>query len=81
MPKSQNKRELPAALVNFSLLPDDAFVRINVVGPLFAASEPTVWRRVKTGQIPAPVKLSARVTAWRVGELRRALRSLCGAIS
>lgn len=33
-------------------------------------SGPTLWRRVKTGDFPKPVKLSARVTAWRVEDVR-----------
>ncbi len=33
-------------------------------------SAPTLWRRVKAGQFPAPVKLSERVTAWRVEDVR-----------
>jgi|GEM_PF-684672 len=67
---------LPTAFVNFDSLPDSAFVRIDVVAPLFACAVATVWRRIKTGQIPTPVKLSSRSTAWRVGDLRQALRAL-----
>lgn len=33
-------------------------------------SSPTLWRRVKAGEFPAPVKLSERVTAWRVEDVR-----------
>jgi predicted DNA-binding transcriptional regulator AlpA len=29
-----------------------------------------LWRKVKAKTFPAPVKLSERVTAWRVGEVR-----------
>lgn len=66
----------PDALTNFPLLPDDAHVRLPVVTGLFACSPATVWRRVKSGAIPAPRKLSERLTAWRVGDLRAALASL-----
>jgi hypothetical protein len=31
-----------------------------------------VWRRVKDGPIPPPHKLSDRISAWNVGELRKA---------
>jgi predicted DNA-binding transcriptional regulator AlpA len=65
---------VPDALRNFDLLPDDAHVRQPAVEALFAFSGATVWRRVKDGGIPAPRKLSPRVTVWNVGELRRALR-------
>ncbi|MFY9291716.1 MAG: AlpA family phage regulatory protein [Methylorubrum rhodinum] len=62
-----------AALADFERLPDAAFVRIPVVQALFACSDDTIWRRVKTGAMPAPVKLGPRTTAWRVGDLRAAL--------
>lgn len=62
-----------AALRNFNELPDAANVRLPVVEALFACSGSTIWRRVKNNSLPAPRKLSARVTAWNVGELRRAL--------
>ena len=64
---------IPAALRNFDSLPDSANVRQPIVQALFACSAATVWRRVKAGTLPAPRKLSARVTAWQVGELRRTL--------
>ena len=61
------------ALRNFDLSPDSAHVRQPVVQALFACSSATVWRMVKRGQLPAPKKLSDRVTAWNVGELRAVL--------
>ena len=33
-------------------------------------SAPTLWRKVKAGTFPKPVKLSERVTAWNVGTVR-----------
>lgn len=64
---------IPDALKNFSDLPDAANVRDKVVAGLYACSVPTVWRMAKDGRIPRPRKLSERVTAWNVGELRKAL--------
>lgn len=61
------------AFANFDSLPDAANVRLPVVAALFACSPATVWRRVKSGTLPAPRKLSEGVTAWRVAELRKAL--------
>lgn len=73
-PQSPNDA-IPGALQNFDALPDAAHVRQPVVEALFGCSSATVWRRVKDGGIPAPVKLSTRITAWNVGKLRRALAS------
>jgi predicted DNA-binding transcriptional regulator AlpA len=65
---------LPSALLHFDTLPDAANVRQPVVQGLFGVSAATVWRMVKRGTLPAPRKLSARVTAWNVGALRRCLK-------
>lgn len=64
---------LPDALKDFDLLPDSASVRLPVVRGLKACSSATIWRMVKRGDLPAPRKLSQRITAWNVGELRKAL--------
>ena len=68
----------PAQAV-FDRLPDCAYVREadlvqspnrpDSTAPL-PFSAPTLWRKVKTGDFPAPVKLSARVTCWQVGAIR-----------
>lgn len=63
-------------LSNFDQLPDSAHVRQPVVEALYACSSATLWRRVKEGQIPAPKKLGARISAWNVGELRNDLSTL-----
>lgn len=64
---------IPDALRRFDQLPDCAFVRLPVVAALFACSPATVWRRVKSGALPTPRKLSEAVTAWNVGQIRKAL--------
>ena len=52
-------------------LPPTAYIRqkllLSHVVPFSAA---TLWRKVSKGDFPAPVKLSERVTAWRVSEVR-----------
>ena len=68
-----NQSAIPDALKNFDSLPDSANVRQPVVQGLVSCSHATVWRMVKKGLLPAPKKLSERVTAWNVGELRQAL--------
>ena len=64
----------------FDALPDGAWLResqlvrstktaSSTVAPL-PFSAPTLWRMVKAGKFPKPTKLSARVTAWQVGQVR-----------
>lgn len=74
------KSKLPA----FDVLPDSAFVResqlvCNPKRPAFPAPLPfsaaTLWRKVADGTFPKPVKLSQRVTAWRVSEVRTFLEA------
>jgi predicted DNA-binding transcriptional regulator AlpA len=54
----------------FSALPDGALIRIDVVAAHEACSGSTIWRRVRKGTFPAPVR-QAGVTAWRVGDIRK----------
>ncbi len=63
----------------FDALPDGAFIREaqlvrspkhpHAPAPL-PFSAPTLWRKVKAGTFPKPVKLSERVTAWKVADVR-----------
>lgn len=39
-------------------------------------SPATLWRKVRDGTFPAPVKLSARITAWRVRDVDVWLQNL-----
>ena len=49
---------------SFSKLSDEAFIRQSQLIPnLIPFSAATLWRKVKAGQFPRPVKLSQRVTA------------------
>ena len=73
MAQRTDQSAIPDALKNFDSLPDSANVRQPVVQGLFGCSSATVWRMVKRGTLPAPKKRSERVTAWNVGDLRKAL--------
>ena len=70
--RKSNSSKTPAS-ENFDQFSDSAHVRLPTVKELFACSAATVWRGVKDGRIPKPRKLSERITAWNVGDLRRAL--------
>lgn len=59
--------------MNFPGLPDTGFLRLPAIiaprGPI-PVSKSTWWAGVKSGRYPKPVKLSTRVTAWRVEDIR-----------
>ncbi|WP_147073733.1 helix-turn-helix transcriptional regulator [Sulfuriferula plumbiphila] len=52
-------------------LPQTGFLRQPQVLTFVPISKSTLWRRVVAGTFPAPVKLSPRVTVWRVEDVRR----------
>lgn len=74
-----------ATIPSFDLMPDSALIRESqlvqspkrpgVPAPL-PFSGPTLWRKVAAGTFPPPLKLSKRVTAWRVGDVRTWLSTL-----
>ena len=54
-----------------TLLPGTGFVRqAQLLTSVLPFSAATLWRRVRDHSFPAPVKLSAGVTAWRVEDVR-----------
>lgn len=59
-------RQFDEALV----LPATGFVRQRLLLRFVPFSKSTLWRRVKTGDFPKPVKLSSGITAWKVEEVR-----------
>lgn len=53
------------------VLPVSGYVRqAQLIPNIVPFSPATLWRKVKSGTFPRPVKLSARVTAWRVDDIR-----------
>lgn len=67
------KSDKSSAVVKPSIgyLPETGYVRQSHLIPgVIPISPATLWRKVKAGQFPQPVKLSERVTAWRVDDIR-----------
>lgn len=57
-------------------LPATGFIRQSQLIPTIVPfSSATLWRKVKAGTFPAPVKLSERVTAWPVESVRAWMNS------
>jgi len=59
-------------------LPSSGYLRISqLIGkpsdglpPIIPVSKATIWNWVKQNKFPKPVKLSDRVTVWRVEDVR-----------
>ena len=47
------------------------FLSDKAVAARYESSRATVWRWVKTGQFPKPVKLAAGTTRWRLADLEQ----------
>ncbi len=60
----------------FDNLPASGYIRqAQLIPDVVPFSSATLWRKCKAGQFPKPVKLSERVTAWRVGDIRQSLHA------
>ena len=62
---------------NYGVLPATGFVREKqlIGGGILPFSAKTLWRKVKDGTFPAPVKLGERMTAWKAESVRERLDS------
>ena len=57
-------------------LPASGYLRQAQLIPIIIPfSSATLWRKVKSGDFPQPVKLSDRVTGWRVEDIRQWMES------
>jgi predicted DNA-binding transcriptional regulator AlpA len=55
----------------YGAMPATGYMRQSQLIPaIFPFSSATLWRMVKAGTFPKPVKLTSRITAWRVEEIR-----------
>lgn len=61
----------PNSAAAFDALPSTAFIRqAQLIPDVVPFSAATLRRRCKAGLFPHPVKLSDRISAWRVGDIR-----------
>jgi prophage regulatory protein len=70
LPTTASAKPQKQSLANFDDLPDSAFARVATLSKIVPFSIPTIWRKSRNGTFPAPVKLSAGITAWNIGAVR-----------
>jgi predicted DNA-binding transcriptional regulator AlpA len=59
----------------YGAMPATGYMRQSQLIPtIFPFSSATLWRMVKAGTFPRPVKLGPRITAWRVEDIRELLK-------
>jgi predicted DNA-binding transcriptional regulator AlpA len=72
--QSPETSKATSASSTFDNLPDSGYIRQwQLIPAVVPFSSATLWRKCKAGHFPKPVKLSERVTAWRVGDVRQFL--------
>ena len=65
--------------LNIDQLPDSAYLRESQLVSSFSKeitgllpfSSSTLWRKVSEGSFPKPYRIGARMTAWKIGEIRQ----------
>jgi predicted DNA-binding transcriptional regulator AlpA len=74
-PESKNVQR-KQQVEGFECLPDSAFIRQKQLYNLRIVpfSPATLWRKVKDGSFPAPIRISSQIIAWRLGDIRLWLR-------
>jgi len=70
-----NQKLQQEVLRNFNFLPDNSLVRLPTLMALYGLSKSTILREIKRGNLPKPIHLSLRTTAWKVKDIRGNLDS------
>jgi prophage regulatory protein len=60
---------IPVSSHPMRALPVNVFLRLPQVLARVPISRSTLWRRVSEGTFPRPLKLSRRVTVWRLEDI------------
>lgn len=70
-----------AITTSYGELPITDYVRQSQLIPaIFPFSPATLWRKVRSGDFPQPIKLSERITAWRAEDIRAWMESRHAAV-
>lgn len=57
------------------------YVRISQLTDIVPMSKATIWRKLKDGTFPKPIKLGDRITAWRLDDIEEWLAARHGEVS
>jgi len=62
----------------FDDLPDVAMIQIRPLlnYKVLPYSATTIWRKCRSGDFPAPIKISKNITAWKVKDIRAYLNNI-----
>ncbi|OZI43190.1 helix-turn-helix transcriptional regulator [Bordetella genomosp. 4] len=68
----------PSTETYTAALPATGYVRLPVVAAVCGLAKSTVWKWCAEGRLPKPLKLSPRVSAWPVSDIRAWLADPAG---
>lgn len=54
----------------------ESFLRLKQVVELTSISKATIWRWVKNGTFPKPIKITSRVTVWKSSDIQAYIASV-----
>ncbi len=57
--------------IHLNELPIDRFVCVKETSYLTGQAVSTVWRKVKLGAFPKPIRISAGMTRWRLSDIQK----------
>jgi predicted DNA-binding transcriptional regulator AlpA len=57
-------------------LPQEGYIRLSRVLEIIPLSRSTLYRKMDAGNFPKPIKLSERINAWNVVDIRAWLNQL-----
>ena len=57
-------------------LPLEGFVRLPIVLQILGVKKSYFWDKVKEGKFPKPIKLAARISVWRVEDIRQLIADI-----
>lgn len=68
---NENLNDYKRTAVYLSVLLESQYIRQSQLIPFIVPfSSATLWRFVKNGSFPKPVKLSTRITAWKTSDVK-----------
>lgn len=63
---------------NINDLPQDGYIRIKELNRFVSISRSTLYRMIAAGRAPKPLRLSSRVSLYKVSEVKRFLNDPTG---
>jgi predicted DNA-binding transcriptional regulator AlpA len=57
------------------------YLRDKQVAEMLTIGRSSVWRMTKEGKLPAPIKLSERVTVWKLSDIEAFIASRMEAVA